>query len=231
MSGAPRVRDPGETRQKILAAAFEEFYRRGFQAGSLDAIVASAGVTKGALYHHFRDKAALGYAVVEEVVREPLLSAYLGPLEDTEGDPLAALQAVLRRRADDFVGEGIALGCPLNNLCQEMSPLDEGFRARIRSTLETWIDAFAHTLELARERGFVRADVDTRRVAGFIVAAVEGAFGAAKNADSVDVLRANLEVLADFLDALRPTGGPPPSPGQGTSTTLAQPSSRAANRR
>jgi AcrR family transcriptional regulator len=198
-----RTRDPDETRRRILEAAFEEFYRNGFQAGRIDMIAAGAGVTKGAVYHHFRDKAELGYAVVEDVVREPLLAAYLEPLRQSEGDPLAALQDALRRRADDFADTGIALGCPLNNLMQEMSPLDEGFRARVADTLETWMAAFAAALEEAKDGGWVRADVDAGRVAAFVVAAIEGSFGTAKNADSVAVLRSNLEVLADFLETLR----------------------------
>lgn len=209
MGGRTRSRDPEVTRQKILAAAFDEFYLRGFQAGSLDTIVARAGVTKGALYHHFEDKADLGYAVLDEVVREPLLAAYLEPLERGEGDPLAALQRVLRQRADDFVSNGISLGCPLNNLAQEMSPLDEGFRERVAATLEAWTGAFAAAIDRAREQGYVRRDVEARRVAAFIVAAVEGSFGMAKNADSVDILRSNLEVLADFLETLRPRSGTP----------------------
>lgn len=197
------ARRPAATRRKILEAAFEEFYLRGFQAANIDAIGQRAGVTKGAVYHHFHDKAALGHAVVDEVVREPILSAYLGPLEQSEGDPLAALQRALRRRADDFADVGISLGCPLNNFAQEMSPLDEGFRTRIAEMLETWIAGFADAIDRARAGGFVRDDVDARRVAAFVVASVEGAFGMAKNADSVDLLRANLNVLADFLDTLR----------------------------
>ena len=198
-------RAPDETRERILEAAFEEFYRNGFQAGNVSTIVERAGVTKGALYHHFADKAALGYAVVEEVIREPILEAYLGPLAEAEGDPLAALQEALRTRPDFFAETGIAFGCPLNNLMQEMSPLDEGFRTRVADALERWTDGFEAALAEARTRGYVRADVDTRRVAAFAVAAIEGSFGTAKNADSVDVLRANLETLADFLETLRPT--------------------------
>jgi AcrR family transcriptional regulator len=204
MTGRVRTRAADETRQKILGAAFEEFYRRGFQAGSVDAIVASAGVTKGALYHHFPDKAALGYAVVEEVVREPLLAAYLEPLAASEGDPLAALQATLRRRADDFVNGGIEFGCPLNNFAQEMSPLDEEFRARVAGVLEAWTEAFAAALESAQQQGFMRSDADARRIAAFLVASIEGSFGMAKNAVSVAVLRSNLDLLADFLETLRP---------------------------
>lgn len=217
-----------DTRRKLLEAAFGEFHRNGFQAASLDTIVERAGVTKGALYHHFSDKTALGHAVVDEVVREPLLDAYLScldlPADDSlahdwpadepsnddsaadnplVGDPLAAIQHSLRRRADDFIAGGIELGCPLNNLTQEMAPLDEGFRARVTHTLELWTDAYVRALDRAQQEGYIRADVNTRAIAGLIVAAVEGSFGVAKAAQSVDVLRSNLTALADLLDSIR----------------------------
>lgn len=199
-----RIRAPDETRRKILDAAFLEFYENGFQGSGIGAIVARAGVTTGALYHHFPDKAALGYAVIEEVIREPILEVYLGPLRDGGDDPLAALQGTLRRRADDFSESGIRFGCPLNNLTQEMAPLDQGFRARVAGALREWTDGIAEALRLAQRQGTVRPEVKAERVAAFVVASVEGAFGAAKVADSVELLRSNLEQLADFLDTLRP---------------------------
>jgi AcrR family transcriptional regulator len=198
-----RAREPDVTRGKLLTAAFEEIYRHGFQAASLDRILAGAGVTKGALYHHFPDKAALGYAVVEEIVTGPVLEVYLRTLEDS-ADPLAALQDVLRRRADDFAAGGVELGCPLNNLAQEMSPLDERFRLRVAEALEAWTAGYARALERAKALGVVRRDVNPAQVAAFIVAAVEGSFGMAKNAKSVATLRSNLDTLVSFLDTLRP---------------------------
>ena len=106
----PRVRDPDGTRQKILAAAFEEIYRHGFQAASLDTIVERAGVTKGALYHHFVDKAALGRAVVDEVIRPPVLDVYIGRLRTAGADPLTALIQVVRLL---FGAAWIAMGVAL----------------------------------------------------------------------------------------------------------------------
>ncbi|MGH7578181.1 MAG: TetR family transcriptional regulator C-terminal domain-containing protein [Longimicrobiales bacterium] len=211
MTKRTRTRAPDETRQKILFTAFEEIHLHGFRASSLDAIAARAGVTKGALYHHFPKKAALGHAVVEEVIREPLLAAYLEPLRQAlrsdADDPIRAIQDALRRRADDFEAGGVELGCPLNNLAQELSPLDEAFRARVATVLEAWIDEFAGGLTRAQARGFLRPEVDAHRVASFMVAAIEGAFGVAKNAMSVELLRSNLETLADFLDTLRVAAG------------------------
>jgi AcrR family transcriptional regulator len=200
-----RTREPNVTRDKLLMAAFEEIYRRGFQAASLNTILAQAGVTKGALYHHFPDKAALGFAVADEVVRRFLLQRWgIGPLADVEKDPVTALQGILRHRSTELTAREVELGCPLNNLAQEMSPLDERFRRRVNATFDTWRDAFAQALARGQAEGTVRRDVDGGKVAAFIVAAIEGSFGLAKGARSAEMLRSNLEVLSAFLDTLRP---------------------------
>lgn len=200
---ARRTRAPLETRQKILGAAFQEIYVRGFQAASLDRILADAGVTKGALYHHFPDKAALGYAVVDDVIRGHLLARWLGPLEEESDDPLAALQHAFRLRGREVQPHEVELGCPLNNLAQEMSPLDDEFRARVEAVFDSWRGGFARTIESAKAKGIVREDVDARQVASFLVAAAEGSFGVAKNARSIEMFRSNMEMLAEYLDTLR----------------------------
>ena len=202
-----RIRAKDQTRQRLLGAAFIEVYRSGFQAASLDTILARAGVTKGALYHHFSDKAALGYAVLDQVVAGLLLERWLRPLArlGADLDPLAALQALLRHRAAHITAHEVTLGCPLNNLAQEMSPLDDRFRRRINRTFDAWRKGFARTLDRARAAGTVRRNVDSRAVAGVLVAAIEGSIGLAKTARSRSLLRTNLEALATSLDALRPT--------------------------
>jgi AcrR family transcriptional regulator len=204
-----RVRAPDATRGKLLGAAMQEIHRHGFQGAGLDTILARAGVTKGALYHHFPDKAALGRAVVDEVIRGFLLERWLTHLGRPGEDPLAAIQATLRLRAAHVTAEEVELGCPLNNLAQEMSPLDERLRRRIEATFEAWREGFERALRLAQENGTLRRDVDPRRVAAFLVAATEGSFGVAKSAGSRAMFRSNLEMLAAFLDTLRPTGAPP----------------------
>jgi TetR/AcrR family transcriptional regulator, transcriptional repressor for nem operon len=200
-----RKREPGVTREKLLHSAFAEIYRQGFQGASLDIILANAGMTKGALYHHFPDKAALGYAVVDEVIRGLLLERWLGVLERQPGDPLSALQGMLKQRATELTAREVELGCPLNNLAQEMSPLDERFRRRVSATFETWIDGFARLLERGQAEGTIKRDVEARQVATFLVGALEGCYGLAKSAKSKAMLRANLDVLSTLLESLRPS--------------------------
>src|SRR3954454_6240440 len=105
MSTAASPRRPEETRQKLLGAAFFEFYQNGFQGGSLSRIVQSAGITKGALFHHFDGKQALGYAVMDDVIEPLLKQRWLEPVAAAP-DPVAAMQNAFRT----FIGEDISSG-------------------------------------------------------------------------------------------------------------------------
>ena len=61
---------PVQTRKAILDAAFHQIYRKGFQGAGLNEIIEKSGLTKGALYHHFKDKKQLSYAVVDETIAQ-----------------------------------------------------------------------------------------------------------------------------------------------------------------
>src|SRR5215472_11816939 len=91
-SNVATQRNPDLTRKALLQAAFQEIYRAGFQAASLDNILSKAGVTKGALYHHFSSKQELGYAVVDELLREEILDRWVRSLEKAE-NPIDGLFA------------------------------------------------------------------------------------------------------------------------------------------
>src|SRR5579872_2309975 len=87
---ARTLRNPERTRQRLLEAAFREIHRYGFQSAGIDAILAATNVTKGALYHHFGSKEALGYAMVEEIIAPDNRGQWLSPLENCK-DPIGAL--------------------------------------------------------------------------------------------------------------------------------------------
>jgi AcrR family transcriptional regulator len=200
-----RTREPDVTREKLLGAAFEEIYRHGFQAASLDAILAGAGVTKGALYHHFPNKSALGYAVVDEVIAPIVLTDWLNGFAAPGADPIDALHDALRNKFATIARAGhVPFGCPLNNLAQEMSPVEEAFRAKVNAVFDSWRLGFTRALERGQADGTVRRDIDAAKTAAFIIAAAEGSFGIAKSANSPELLGASLDVLHDFVESLRP---------------------------
>jgi TetR/AcrR family transcriptional regulator, transcriptional repressor for nem operon len=198
------TRAPGSTRRKILKAAFDEFYKNGFQGGSINRIVDKAGTTKGALFHHFQDKNDLGYAVVEEIVFSNIKERWLDPLADSI-DPIATVRKAMRQFAKEENANGRLLqGCPLNNLAQEMSPLNEGFRRRLEKIYSAWREALEAALARGIKAGTVRKGISPRKVAALLVAALEGIIGTAKNSQSMELFERAGEGLFDYLDALRP---------------------------
>lgn len=196
------TRNPDQTRKTLLEAAYEEIHHYGFQAASLSRILAKAGLTKGALYHHFPTKLALGYAVVDEVIHEEILNCWATPLADCQ-DPIGCLMNLLQKAAQEAGYEFVEMGCPLNNLAQEMSPVDEGFRQKLGNIYTLWRQAIANALAAGQANGKVRADVNAEAVAIFIVAAIEGCLGMAKNARDINLLFECGEGLLHYLDTLR----------------------------
>ncbi len=201
------TRNPDKTREALLQAAFEEIYRHGFQAASLDRILARTGVTKGALYHHFKNKLELGYAVVDDLIGPMMYEAWITPLTSSE-DPLEAIKAMLRGAPEQRGEQAFTCGCPLNNLAQEMSPLDEGFRQRIQSALRSWRQGVGQALRRGQRAGTVNPSVDADRAATFLVAAMEGTIGLAKNSQSESVFDDSVYGFELFLDSLRPVETP-----------------------
>ncbi len=210
-------KNPDKTRKKLLESAFFEIYRVGFQAANIDRILKSAGVTKGALYHHFSGKKELGYAVVDEVIGHWIADKWSASLK-AEGNAIEVLKGTVTAaarmlRGHDENGEvghcaemaevgDVTLGCPLMNLAQEMSPVDEGFRLRIERIFDSWHAALAEVLERGVQDGTLRSNVDPRKTARFLIAMYEGAIGIAKNSKSVEAIYESLEMMGEFIDTL-----------------------------
>ncbi|UGQ12871.1 TetR/AcrR family transcriptional regulator; helix-turn-helix transcriptional regulator [Yinghuangia sp. ASG 101] len=83
----------GATTAELLAAARDLFASEGYAATSLDAVCERAGVSKGALYHHFRNKEALFHAVYaaeEATIAEAVAAAYLAVADKDRWDAVFA---------------------------------------------------------------------------------------------------------------------------------------------
>lgn len=195
-----RLRDPERTRERLLQAAFREVYRSGFQGAGLDTILAATGVTKGALYYHFGSKEALGYAIVEEIVAALPRDKWLRPLQEGK-DPIDALIDIVQ--ATSVRPKDVQGGCPLANLAQEMSLLDEQFRRRLEKIFNDWEQGIATALRRGQSQGTVRRDLVPEETASFLIAMYEGYIVLAKNAQDAKVLEVGIRNIVGWLRSLR----------------------------
>ena len=202
---APRLRNSERTRHRLLQAAFREVYRYGFQSAGIDTILAATNVTKGALYYHFENKEALGYAIIEEIVAKLPRDRWLLPLQRSQDkDPVDALIGIVQAipaRPRDLKG-----GCPLVNLAQEMSQLDERFRKRLERIFHAWQEGVAMALRRGQYQGAVRRDLVPEETASFLIAMVDGYEVMAKNAQDAKVWNMGIRNIVGWLNSLRASG-------------------------
>lgn len=191
-----------DTRERILGRMFQDIHKNGFQGLRADRVIADLGITKGALYHYFPSKDAIGLAVIAEII-EPSYLAFFRSLEQAKGHPIDLLKEHLQELADKASPDDIYLGCPLNNLVQEMSPLNEDFRQRLKVVMDGMIHYSTRALERGVAQGQVKADTDCAAVASFMVAGMEGAYGVAKVQKSLSSFQGNIQQLLNYLEFFR----------------------------
>jgi AcrR family transcriptional regulator len=156
------------------------------------------------MYHHFENKEALGYAVVDEIIAGLGQEKWWSPLKNAV-NPIDALIGIIRsvslKRSD------VRCGCALNNLSQEMSPLDEGFRKRTAKLFWKWQSAIQSALRNGKKRGMVRSDINPEEMASFLIATYEGYISLAKSHQNATVLQGGQRTMISFLESLRAPRG------------------------
>jgi TetR/AcrR family transcriptional repressor of nem operon len=205
MKSKKKVRDLGETRRKILDAAFMEIHAHGFHASSLDAILDRTQLTKGALFHQFASKLELGYAMVDEVIAPLTQARWVEPLAAFP-NPLDGILQLLRVNIGEAPQTMLNLGCPVNNLIQEMASTDREFQRRLRRLIEAWIGGIEAQVKRGQASGHVRKSANARSVAEYVVASHEGAYGLIKVLSDKSVVSSLIESMATFFACMAEDG-------------------------
>ncbi len=180
-----------DTRQRLIDATFEEVYEKGFQGAALNDILKKADAHKGSMYHYFANKKDMTICAVKEKLLERFDARYV-----TENTPpyLNHFYNIL----NDTSIRDFKRGCPLANLVQETSNLDEDFEKMLKELYERFKNAIKQILEKAIENKELR-HCDTKKLSLFIVASLEGAILSAKaSGDEQDYLDC-MEILINLI--------------------------------
>lgn len=200
--GQTRINDPAAMKARILDVAARAFQARGYHATTMHDLLAEAGTSGGATYHHYPTKKALGLAVIRERVAAAVDETWLAPLREapTTGDAIAE---IFRELTDDLDRRGAIAGCPLNNLALELAFSDAEFRAEVGRVFDDWKRVLADKLRADHAAGRLVVD-DPEAFATFVVAAYSGAMTLAKASQSTAALRTCAAQLCAALAAMTP---------------------------
>ena len=168
-----RTYAPQKTRDRLLDAAFEEIWKNGYQAASIDKILKDTRLTKGALYHHFGDKRGLAYCTVETRIQTYIRARWIQPIENVD-NPIDEYIRLVDRNIQHLPENERLFGCPLSKLSREMLTLDEGFRTRLEIIINEWHAALTTALKRGQLRGYVLHDLNPEATGLYIMCSTQG---------------------------------------------------------
>ena len=190
------------TRLNILQKAFELIYERGYQATSVDDIIATTQVTKGAFYYHFKNKDEMGMAIINELMKPALINSFINPLQQEE-NPLDAIYKLMYHLLMEHEFLKVEYGCPAANFTQEMTPWNAEFSKALNEITQQWIKIMSAAITRGKERGFVRKDVNAKQATMFIMSGYWGIRNFGKLENSKKAYLPYLKELKNYLNMLK----------------------------
>jgi TetR/AcrR family transcriptional repressor of nem operon len=168
-----------QTRERILATAEPMILRQGFTGTSLDDLLKVSGLTKGAFFHHFRDKADFAHALVERYARNDyaLFERLAAEAEAASDDPLEQTLHFLKsfEQFIENLREPLA-GCVFAAYTYEGLQFDPAIHAFIAQSFRRWSALYERRFEAVLARYSPAIPVTARDLAETIMAIVEGGF-------------------------------------------------------
>jgi AcrR family transcriptional regulator len=188
-----------DTRGRIIHAAMELFWLKGYGSTSIADILSRSQVNSGSLYHFFPGKQDLLIAVLE-AYRDGIGPMLLEPAWGHVADPVEKIFALLGKYRSLIVETECGYGCPIGSLALELHEADPAVRRLLAENFEGWVGAVASCLEEARGR--FPAAPDLRALAELALTVMEGGVMQARTHldvshfdRSVAQLRAYVEML------------------------------------
>jgi AcrR family transcriptional regulator len=195
-----------DTRTRIIVAAMELFWEKGFNSTSVANILSRSQVNSGSLYHFFPGKQDVLIGVLE-AYRDGIGERLLAPAWDGVADPIEKIFALLARYRRSIVETDCAYGCPIGSLALELHEPDPAVRALLAANFANWTAAVEARLAEAAER--LPPDLDRKALAEFVLTAMEGAVMQARTHRDVayfDRMVAMLRAHFGMLTARRVAG-------------------------
>ncbi len=160
-----------DTRGRIIHAAMELFWLKGYGSTSIADILSRSQVNSGSLYHFFPGKQDLLIAVLE-AYRDGIGPMLLEPAWGDVADPVEKIFALLAKYRSLIVETDCGYGCPIGSLALELQEADPAVRRLLAENFEGWVEAVVECLDEARDR-FPPA-IDLRALGELVLTVMEG---------------------------------------------------------
>ena len=200
---------PADVRTRIVMAAMELFWAKGYNSTSIADILSRTQLNAGSLYHVFPGKQDVLIAVLE-AYRDGLYENLVDPAWEGVDDPVERIFALLARYRWLILETDCTYGCPIGSLALELHEADPVVRELLAVNFTGWVGAIIRCLDDAGDR--LPADVDRQALAEFVLTTMEGGVMQARTHRDVGYFDRGVSALRDHFDMLLTRAARRPQP-------------------
>jgi AcrR family transcriptional regulator len=187
------------TRDRIVGAAMNLFWEKGYGATSIAELLKAAEVNSGSLYHFFPGKQDVLIAVLE-AYRDGIRGMLLEPAWEGVADPIERIFALLSAYRRHIVETDCTYGCPIGSIALELHEPDLPVRELLAENFANWTGAIRECLDEAGGR--IPADTDTLALAELVLCTMEGGVMQARTHRDVAYFDRAVSQLRSHFDLL-----------------------------
>jgi TetR/AcrR family transcriptional regulator, transcriptional repressor for nem operon len=197
-------RDGRPTRDRILAESKALIYQNGFAGTSIDLILDRAGITKGAFFYHFKSKADLALALIQEFAAtdQAEMNEALEATAAFAGQPQERLLRFIQAFIDLFANAKEPPNCLYASVSNEQNQYDQEIRDIVRENMLRWRQALRELIDKAMEARPPKVAVDKDALADQLTVILEGAFIVSKGLEDPRITAQQLGNLKTFFELL-----------------------------
>jgi TetR/AcrR family transcriptional repressor of nem operon len=191
------VRKGEQTRQEIIRKAAPIFNQKGYSGAALSDLMRATGLEKGGIYRHFESKQELAGDAFDHAWKIAMDTRFEGTEEIL--NTVDRLKQIVRNFRDRRTGL-VPGGCPLLNTAIDSDDGNPQLRAKARQALSSWLDRLQSVAEEGKQRGEVRSNVDSAKLATLIASTLEGSHMVSRlqrKADPLDLACRHLEAYLE----------------------------------
>jgi TetR/AcrR family transcriptional regulator, transcriptional repressor for nem operon len=188
-----------DTRHRIVFAAMELFWEKGFASTSIADVLKRSNANSGSLYHFFPGKQDLLIAVLQ-MYRTGIHEMLLEPAWSHVADPIERIFALLARYRQLVIQTECFYGCPIGSLALELHEPDPPVRELLAANFQAWTEAVQRCIVDAGER--LPPRLDSRELAEFVLTTMEGAVMQSRTFRDVSYFDRSVNQLRKYFDLL-----------------------------
>ncbi len=161
------------TMHRMQVTGLELFYKNGYYNTSIDDILKSLSLSKGAFYYHFQSKEDFFVSIVQNLIVRKVYSLLIEPIEGKE-DPFQAIEKCFENALETAEHNEMDYGFVLSNFISEFNRRNTVISSYLMDIYKVWEVNLVSILQKGKSDGFVNRHVDSEGVATYLISSYMG---------------------------------------------------------